>query len=400
MVLLILLAIFTVIDFIWNAKSFTKKQAQYTSVAVGVIAIVFVGTWGIFTGSDAGKTSIWQSSVIPSAESTVDEAYELGQFYFKRGDYEEAIKSLREVPDNSSNYVDAQRLLADAADQYRTGLLDIANEYKEKNDYVVAIDILTAGLAVIPEDKELLQTIDDYSLAHTSFIRINAIADVETYVSEQDYANAIRAIWNAKDEIGDDAELDALQEKYLEEYKKFALVQADKLFNSEGYEAAVRYLQEVQSLPLLDSELSKAVEGYQSYQPISVAELEIWREDPISGKCGPNNGTIVDNYGNSYSPYFDDDGSNIYKVDREYSTLTGVFCVKKEENSSFWITYLYIWKITNGERDGLLYDSQLTGGNEPVEFTINVSDVDFIEICLSTGYHGANAFVANLFLTK
>ena len=194
--------------------------------------------------------------------------------------------------------------------------------------------------------------------------------------------------------------MDVLQKKYSDEYAEFALVRADELFNSEGYEAAMQFLREVQSLPFADSKLSEAVAEYQSHVPISVAKLEIWREDPLSGKCGPNNNSITDNYGNSYSSYFDEDGSNIYKIDKEYSTLTGVFCVKEDENSSFWTTYLYIWKVINGKRDSLLYDAALTGGNEPIEFAIDVSNTDFLEICLSTGYHGANAFVANLLLTK
>lgn len=399
--LLVLLAVFAVIDFIAGAKFFTEKQARSASIVVGVIAIAGIGIWGTIsgTGTLAGGGENAGLAYVPTPVAT-DETYELGLFYFERGDYEEAIQTLKEVADSSGSYVEAQKLLAEATDCYRNGLMDTANTYVKKDDYKLAIDILNAGLLVIPDDAKLLQTIDDYSSAHMNAVRTAAIADVEAYVAEQDYTNAIRTIWRAQDEVGNDVELDALEEKYLEEYKNFALVQADKLFNSEGYEAAIQYLREVQSLPLLDSELSKAVENYQSYQPVSVAELEIWKEDPLSGKCGPNNNSIVDNYGNSYSPYFDYDGSNIYKIDKKYSTLTGVFCVKKEENSSSWITYLYIWKITNGERDSLLYSSRLTGGNEPVEFSINVSDVDFIEICLSTGYHGANAFVANLFLTK
>lgn len=351
------------------------------------------------TGTLAGGGENAGLADVPTP-AVADKTYELGLFYFERGDYEEAIQTLKEVTNSSGAYVEAQKLLAEATDQYRAGLMNTANTYMEKDDYKLAIDILNAGLLVIPEDTELLQTIEDYSSEYTNTVRTTAIADAETYAAEQDYESAIKSIWAARDKVGTNVELDALQEKYLEEYKNFAIVRAEELFNNEGYEAAIQFLRKVQSLPLLDSELSAAVENYQSYQPISVAELEIWREDPLSGKCGPNNNSIVDNYGNSYSPYFDYDGSNIYKIDKKYSALTGVFCVKKEENSSFWITYLYIWKITNGERDSLLYSSQLTGGNEPVEFTINVSDVDFIEICLSTGYHGANAFVANLFLTK
>ena len=78
--------------------------------------------------------------------AAADETYELGLFYFERGDYEEAIQTLKEVADSSSSYVEAQKLLVEATDCYRNGLMDTANTYVEKDDYKLAIDILNAGL--------------------------------------------------------------------------------------------------------------------------------------------------------------------------------------------------------------------------------------------------------------
>lgn len=193
--LLVLLAVFAVIDFIAGAKFFTEKQARSASIVVGVIAIAGIGIWGTIsgTGTLAGGGENAGLAYVPTPVAT-DETYELGLFYFERGDYEEAIQTLKEVTNSSGAYVEAQKLLAETTDQYRAGLIDTANTYVEKDDYKLAIDILNTGLLIIPEDTELLQTIKDYSLEYTNTVRTTAIADAESYVAEQDYENAITGI--------------------------------------------------------------------------------------------------------------------------------------------------------------------------------------------------------------
>ncbi len=193
--LLVLLAVFAVIDFITGAKFFTEKQARSASIVVGVIAIAGIGIWGTIsgTGTLAGGGENAGLADVPTP-AAADETYELGLFYFERGDYEEAIQTLKEVTNSSGAYVEAQKLLAEATGQYRAGLMNTANTYVEKDDYKLAIDILNAGLLVIPEDTELLQTIEGYSSEYTNTVRTTAIADAETYAAEQDYENALMEI--------------------------------------------------------------------------------------------------------------------------------------------------------------------------------------------------------------
>lgn len=401
-ILLILLAIFTTIDFTMEAKFLKDKQSRYASIVVGLIAIATIGIWGTISvpGTLVSRAKNAGQNNAPITIMT-DETYELGLSYFEKSNYEEAIQTLKEVADSSASYVEAQKLLAEATDQYRVELIGTANTYVEKDDFKLAIDILNAGLLVIPKDAELLQTIEDYSLEYTNSVRSAAIADAEVYAAKQDYANVMTAILDARNEIGSDAELDALLKKYTVEYKEFALAKADIIFNSEGYEAAIKFLQEVQKFIVLDDELSNAMDEYKSYKPVAISDLDIWRTDPIYGSCGPSYDSITDNYGNTYSPYFDKGGSNIYRIDKQYSTLSGIFCVKENDNSSNDECRLYIWKITNGQRSSLLYDTVLTGGKTPVEFSIDISGLDFIEICVWEGYGlDGIAFAANLFLAK
>lgn len=403
--LFILLAVFTVIDFIVEAKAFTAKQASVGCIIVGITAIAGIWIWGTLAEPETliyGNTA--QSNTLTPA--VTDETYDLGLFYFERGDYEEAIQTLKGVANNSTSYVDAQKLLAEAIDQYRSKLIDTASTYVEKADYKLAVDILNAGLLVIPEDEKLLQTIKDYSSAYTNTVRATAISEAEAYAAEQDYANAITTIWDAKDEVGADIELDALQQKYIIEYKDFALIQADKIFNSEGYEAAIQFLKEVQSLPLSDSELSNAIAEYESYRPVSLDNLEIWQHGDLI--CGPFTDEVVtDNYGNSYHTFYRGNSKsnwgisysqyNVYKIDKQYTKLSGVFCLKKRWNSIKTDSYLYIY----GD-DVLLEKYTITGGDEPIEFSVDISGVSLLKIMPDSETVDLEdvSFVANLFLSK
>ena len=162
-ILLILLALFAAIDFITTSKLFSSKQARVVSVVVGVAAITGIGLWGAFagTGTSIEGRENHELDNTPSATVT-DEAYDLGLFYFERGDYEEAIQALKGITNSSASYVEAQKLLAEGVDCYRNGLMNMASAYVEKDDYKLAIEILNAGLDVIPDDAVFLRVIDDY----------------------------------------------------------------------------------------------------------------------------------------------------------------------------------------------------------------------------------------------
>lgn len=191
-------------------------------------------------------------------------------------------------------------------------------------------------------------------------------------------------------------------------YKNFALVRAEELFDSEGYEAAIQFLREVQSLPLLDSELSAAASEYESYKPVSLDTLEIWQHGDFT--CGPyTHETVTDNYGNNYNTFYSGTSRsgwpgisyshyNVYKVDKIYSTLSGIFCIEKEWNSSTSESYFYVYG------DGILLEKlTITGGDEPVEFTVDISGVSLLKIKPDSaiGYGGEEiSFVANMYVAK
>ena len=132
---------------------------------------------------------------------------------------------------------------------------------------------------------------------------------------------------------------------------------------------------------------------------VSLDQFEIWQEE--GSGCGPYTYEIsVDNYGNQYPSCYAGPGDsyNVYKLDAKYHTLSGVFCMDKEFNSTDRVSRLYIY----GD-DQLLATYEITGGDAPIAFTVDVSTVTLLKIrpASAKDFDGAEmSFAADLYLWR
>lgn len=330
-ILLVLLAVFAVIDFTTTSKLFSAKQARIAGIVVGVAAITGIGLWGAFAGigtpiESGGNPELGDT---PSAIVT-DEAYDLGLFYFERGEYEKAIQTLNEIANNSNSYVEAQKLLAKAIDQYRIGLIDTAHTYVEKDDYKLAIEILKAGLLIVPDDAELLGTIEDYSLEYINVVRAAAIEDAAAYAAEEDYANALMTIQSAIDEVDSDVELHALYDNYIVQYRKDVLAKACQAYAEQDFQSSLSIIQNSLDVLPNDKSLMAYYDVLLSHKPAQLSDLveidesdkhyyDVYEHNHISDLLG--NDPIDSNYsfGNdSWSGYSSGTGWVEFFLNKEY----------------------------------------------------------------------------------
>lgn len=402
----ILLAVCILVDLVAGAKALTKMQSRLAAIAIGGTAIVGIVIFGVATGSAMPDPDV-ASSPSPSTsqdvepptstspettegdEKPTDEMYELGLFYYEREEYEKAIQTLDKVKDTSDFYADAMKLRAEVADGYRSSLADTAKTYVDKGDYKLAIDILNAGLLVIPEDAELLQTIETYSLEYANLVRTAAIADAETFAAAQDYANALTAIQGAIDEVGSDAELGALADKYMFEYKEKVFTKTNELLYSEGYYVARDFLEDSINVLPNDPDLTKKIEEFRALAPVGLEQIST-----LTGDDWYVYDTVNDNLGHTHtnvlgSSYFDDE-TKVYKLGGVYTRIRGTLFIRSDaKNSAKWGT---TFKISG---DGsLLYSAFLSDGDEPITFDVDISGVDKLEIYY---YWGAAASYTNGF---
>lgn len=413
-ILFILLAVFTVIDFIVDAKCLTEKQARFASTVVGLIAVAGIVIWSTFAGPGApvnsGKNTGQVNTPSPVA---VDETYELGLFYFERGNYEEAIQTLKEVADGSGSYVEAQKLLAEATDCYRDGLMDTANTYVEKDDYKLAIDILNAGLLVIPDDAKLLQTIDDYSSAHMNAVRIAAIVDAEACAVERDYANALKTIQEAIDEVGSDAELTSLYNNYIAVFRKDALSQATLALQNASYDDAMQIIQSALEILPSDTELTSFAIECKTYAPVYLVEDIDYLTRTTSSfttELVIENTTLIDCDGNSFGGHYNFHNNSTaswhpanitFDLTKEFKSFCGTIVLPEDYKHTSFSAFVYVY----GD-DRLIYQSpSITSGFHTENFVVDVSDVSTLKIEMVNDSHLAGGdwvvgYLTNAYLSR
>lgn len=280
--ILVMLVVFVVIDV--TATALSKRKGKLIGTAIAAVAIVAIGLSGnLWDSTDrngvnetVGINAMDEgTSPLPTETEKIDEVYELGVFYYERGEYEKAISTLNDVNISSAYYVEAQKVLANAIDQYRTQLIDTATVYVEKSDYDLALDILNAGLLVIPQDTELTSTINEYTTAHTSAVRAAAIASAEALAAEGDYVNALLSIQRAIKEVGNDAELLALDGHYKAEVWNSTFAISEEYVKIGDYVSAMSTIQQAIDLLGSDEQLSALYTEYVgSYRNSVLVETE------------------------------------------------------------------------------------------------------------------------------
>ena len=428
----ILLAVCILVDLVAGAKALTKMQSRLAAIAIGGTAIVGIVIFGVATGLAMPDPDV-ASSPSPSAsqnaesptntspettegdEKPTDEIYELGLFYYEREEYEKAIQTLDKVKETSDYYVDAVKLRAEAANAYRSSLTDTAKPYVDKGNYKLAIDILNAGLLVIPKDAELLQTIETYSLEYANLVRTAAITEAETFAAAQDYANALVTIQGAIDEVGSDVELKALCDKYAAEYRNNILTQSAALLYSEGYESAIQLIQSAMSVLPDDREISDTIAEYEEYAPIYLIEdIDYLRKDDrdFGGKLEIGNDALTDNDGNTIIGHYhfhntmtrnwatSDHAFITFDLSSQFKSFSGTLVLPEEHKHTGYSAFVYVY----GD-DKLLYTSPpITAGFHTENFIVEISGVSTLKIEMANdsgiGSDYVVGYLTNAYLSK
>lgn len=227
----ILLAVCILVDIVVGTKALTKMQSRLAAIAIGSVAIAGTVIFGMVTGTKAPDTdtaspqnpSASQNAESPANtapettegdEKPTDEMYELGLFYYEREEYEKAIETLSGVKVASDYYNQAQETLAEAVNLYRAGLIETADAYVEKTDYKLAIDVLSAGLLVIPQDAELTRMIEENTAIYNNLLREDAINKAQECAANEQFENAALIIEEYIEQLGGDDDIFSLYNMY------------------------------------------------------------------------------------------------------------------------------------------------------------------------------------------
>lgn len=322
---------------IFDIPKITVKK-RYRKYIFGVLSII-IGIRLIALGCDISEEnkeqSISQSSETAVSEnihissnvyaSTIPEDqqhYELGVAFKNNEDYKNAILELSKIEASSTYYEEAQNIVDIAKESYVNAVL---NEVKQCN----SVEDFEKSFQKMYEAEEILEFSTDISL-----------------------------------ELAETEEL----------YRTSLLKKAEVAFETDGWEEAISVLEEgFEWLPddsLIESEIRK----YEEYAPVYIYNMPIFEGDDWTIYD-----SVEDNLGNTYnnavsSSYFKDE-TRTYKMNGEYKRIKGTLFVRKEERNTDWGTLLQI--IGDGN---LLYSAQVSGGDEPISFNVDISIIEELSI--------------------
>lgn len=322
---------------IFDIPKITVKK-RYRKYIFGVLSII-IGIRLIALGCDISEEnkeqSISQSSETAVSEnihissnvyaSTIPEDqqhYELGVAFKNNEDYKNAILELSKIEASSTYYEEAQNIVDIAKESYVNAVL---NEVKQCN----SVEDFEKSFQKMYEAEEILEFSTDISL-----------------------------------ELAETEEL----------YRTSLLKKAEVAFETDRWEEAISVLEEgFEWLPddsLIESEIRK----YEEYAPVYIYNMPIFEGDDWTIYD-----SVEDNLGNTYnnavsSSYFKDE-TRTYKMNGEYKRIKGTLFVRKEERNTDWGTLLQI--IGDGN---LLYSAQVSGGDEPISFNVDISNIEELSI--------------------
>ena len=266
----------------------------------------------------AGMAIFAYASTIPEDQ----QHYELGVAFKNNEDYKNAILELSKIEASSTYYEEAQKIVDIAKESYVNAVL---NEVKQCN----SVEDFEKSFQKMYEAEEILEFLTDISL-----------------------------------ELAETEEL----------YRTSLLKKAEVAFETDGWEEAISVLEEgFEWLPddsLIESEIRK----YEEYAPVYIYNMPIFEGDDWTIYD-----SVEDNLGNTYnnavsSSYFKDE-TRTYKMNGEYKRIKGTLFVRKEERNTDWGTLLQI--IGDGN---LLYSAQVSGGDEPISFNVDISNIEELSI--------------------
>lgn len=369
---------------------------------------------------------------------TKDEGKEIlakGTEYLEAGNYEEAIECLQQLPSDSKQYEEAQKLIQQSQDSYCDEIISRADSYIASQNFDAAYELIGQAQSLLPDNAELQEdqkrvyesyrsaviaqteeyvaaeqyetaieylknkqesfqndsvfqeTYNNTVTTYNNLISSQAMQEAEAYVASNDYANGINVLRTALAKIGQNDELSATLSVYENTYKENVLGQVDAVYSQSGYDAVVAFLKEAMDILPTDNAVANEYELWKSRQPMLLTDLE-----PFSKDLNANiNSSLheVDNYGSVYASNLGLEGwSSIeYYIGSDYSKLTCTLYITENAKGYDEEAYAGSWSnltISIYGDDVLLYTK--TGFNtkdKPLDISVDVKDVEFLKIVSS-----------------
>ncbi len=315
------------------------------------------------------------------------QSYKYGVEYYSEGSYSSAYSYFEEVIEDDAYYSEAAEYKSKCVSEYCASVSSSVEEYTDDDDYYSAISYVTSCMnyAFCDEVSETLKATRD------QLVTEYAINEAEEYVDEDDVATALERINELLEDydVEDTTEIDEYRDSIKDEYVDMIMEKVEKLCDEENYTLALNMLANAQQIVESD-EFSEAIEEINKIKPIYLYDLKYSTSDNF--EVIDTGEELTDTIGNTYavgnlfemsaaSGWSSSDGSVTYNLAYNYNTMTGVISV--DDISDDATATLQIL----GD-DVVLYSVELSRTTTPTPVTIDVSNVNWLEISLTDASGG------------
>lgn len=361
------------------------KRKMLISVLVGIVVLIIAV---IALASYNANKPLSNGMTKDEGEAILVE----GIAFYNDGDYESAIECFAQLPSDSKQYNEAQSMLAKCEDEYSVTVVGKANKYAANDEYETALNLLNNAKELLPNNSIISEAQNTIFKEYKNIIFTNAFSEAEKFVAAGNYPAGIQAINGAIKQIGTDDDASAKLQTYMSTYKSIVIENADNALASTGYADAISIINEGLKILNGDNDLLNKIDEYKTYAPVCLSYDDAYAINKYLRTGITDNSWLTDNYGTTYtservicnkdSGLFEDVGTIQYYLSSQYRTLTGTIYIpdisKNVNVESILVKkpYVQIWG------DGLLlYElTSLINKDKPVDFCIDISNVEFLEI--------------------
>lgn len=362
-----------------------SKRKMLISVLIGVVVLII--TLIAIASYNANKP-LSNGMTKDEGEAILAE----GIAFYNAKDYGSAIECFVQLPSDSKQYDKAQSMLAKCEDEYSATVVEKANGYAANNEYETALNLLNNAKKLLPNNTIISEAQNTIFKEYKNIIFTSAFSEAEKLIAVGDYPAGIQVINGAIKQIGTDDDASAKLQTYMSAYKSIVIENADNALVNTGYADAISIINEGLKTLNGDNDLLNKIEEYKTYAPVYLSYDDAYAINKYLRTEITDNSWLTDNYGTTYtservicnkdSGLFEDVGTIQYYLSSQYRTLTGTIYipdVSKNVNVESILVkkpYVQIWG------DGLLlYElTSLINKDKPVDFCIDISNVEFLEI--------------------
>lgn len=385
-----------ILGIIFQIKNKIKLKLSYAIISVVIVAIIF-GFISYFatTGRIKAQQDEEQAQQIAYQEQ-MENTYNLANAYLSINSYLEAIKEFDKISPDYKDYIFAMEQRQNAIDAYMELTFKDISNYVESGNYVLALDLLKT----LKEDSLFANNPDTVASIQNQINNIQEIyvekccALANEYWGNGNINSALNILEEASQICKNNLIIESTTNSIKQEYKNLILSQAANNFSSAGYQSAIAVLTDGLSILEQDEELLNAMDEYQQKKPVYLSSLEYYKSggegyfhfsDSRKDNFGNNHSDIIYLLG-GYSPS-SSTGSQTYRIDKNYSRITGTIFLSFYDRDPYYSGYIEIL----GDNISLYKAADITSGFEPVSFDLDISYITDLEICIyDPDVYGAN----------